>query len=69
MSQAEERNNRLMIELRQVKENLDSKNQEIQLLISQREQVMREMRVLEEKGRMQIILSSELKEVLSKNFL
>ena len=53
LSQAEERNSRLQIELRQVRENLDNKNQEIQLLISQREQVMREIRVLEEKGRMQ----------------
>ena len=47
LGKAEERNGRLEGELRQGRENLESKNHEIQVLMGQQEQLLREMRVLE----------------------
>lgn len=48
---AEERTEKLQVEVRQLKELVESKNHEIQTLSSQREQFVREIRMLEEKNR------------------
>jgi prefoldin subunit 5 len=48
---ADERSDKLQIEVRQLKEMIDNKNHEIQSLSQQKEQYIREVRLLEEKNR------------------